>query len=603
MATTDYAAGLAFRVGPLNNIQPFTYSSGMQHVELLERLRVYVNNNLRVEFNEEINRIITEFNEGLTQWDTRFTAFMQSLTALIAELNDEAIAALIVDELSDTRAALELLIDERTESYLSFVQRQVRSIDYTGSEAPLTVANNTSAAQAALDFGGKVEFLAGVFVTNGNLGIPSRTRAIAQGEDITTMRIAAGTGWDTRGFYLKPGSTRNSLEHITVDGNQANRNHDNGTGGIMGTNVSAVNATHFHFTHVKSINAMQHGFDITSAYYGNAGDGAIIPNPSEYWSVNNCSSEQSGDDAISTHGSGKGSINNFRAIGTWKKNLFNYTNSNGLEIDDYSYDITVMGGYFEGFAHGIEVKAHGNMSAGRHIKIVGATCAKNETNYSFRHIGHHVNYPGAPAVLSLTAEDVQVIGCSSLYPSRAFFGGVDQVDGDVPDDQTPAGDQYSHMVIGAYRGVHVIGFSYTSDPTFNYAGSSAIVVHFLAEDVLLDGTRGKGHTTGTWDIYATGGNQPAKNVKIVNSLIRDSAPGGISCGSLSAANILNNSVQRNVPGSENLIAIRAYGNNIIRNNDVIGDWKANYQVSNTYYDVYETPMATNHAYEIQPVFA
>lgn len=602
MATTDYAAGLAFRVGPLNNIQPFTYQNGMQHVELLERLRYYINNNLRSEFNDEMNRIITEFNAGLAEWDARFTAFMSSLTGLIAELNDVAIAALINNALSDTRAALELLIDARTESYLSFVERQIASMDTTGNTASLVVAANTTAAQAALNMGGKIVFPAGTIIINGDLGIPSRTAVTGAGEDITVFRIAAGNGWDKRGFYHQPGSTTSSLSNLTMDGNQANRNHSGGQGGIYGTNVSCVNSTYIRWENVKSINAMQHCFDITSAYYGNAGDGAVIPLESRHVTVLNCSGFESGDDCITTHGSRDITVINFRAKGTWKRNDFAYTNSNGFEIDDYSSNVTVIGGHFEGFAHGIEVKAHGNMSAGRFVQLIGTTCERNETNYSFRHIGHHVNYPGAPAVLTLTAENVQVIGAISKYPSRVFFGGTDGVDGDVPDDQTPPGDQYVHMSIGAYRGIDVKGFHYTSDPTFNYAGSSAIVIHYLCEDITLDGVNGKGHTTGTYDVYATGGNQPARNIKLVNSTFRNSAPSGASFGSVSAANVINNSFERNVPGSENKIAIRAYGNNVIRANDVIGTWKANYQISDNYYSSYATPLPTNTLYTPQPVF-
>jgi len=92
MVTT--ASGvLPFRIGPLNNIQPFTYRDGTSHVELLEKLRVYINDVLRVQYNEELDSIVTDVNTLLDAQDTdftgRFDTFVTQINALVASINNK----------------------------------------------------------------------------------------------------------------------------------------------------------------------------------------------------------------------------------------------------------------------------------------------------------------------------------------------------------------------------------------------------------------------------------------------------------------------------------------------------------------------------------
>lgn len=279
-------------------------------------------------------------------------------------------------------------------------------------------------------------------------------------------------------------------------------------------------------------------------------------------------------------------------------NEVSYRNSNGFEADDYSYSVHHTDCYSTGNAHGFEAKAHGNMSAARDITYKGCIAERNETNWSQRHIGHHVNYPGNPAVRSLTAMNIQMTGCKSLYPRQVFFGGINTPDGDEYDDQTPPGDQYHHWVVGAYQGVLNTNFTMTSDPNYDYRGSSAVLIHFMAGEVILDDYRISGHTTGTWDIHCTGGDQPAENVTITNGIHKDSAPGGVSGGSSSNATMANIRISRNVPGSPNKTAFRAYGNKKIRNCTVAAAYpfQTNFNISDNYYSSYETPLATTAAY-------
>jgi hypothetical protein len=459
---------------------------------------------------------------------------------------------------------------------------------------PEIIAQNTIGLRAAVKVPGFSNAPAGFCKFNGDVEVEALHFLNGRGRAATVFQLADGLPWDTRGFIIPVRTHDAGLRHLTVDGSQPTRVMTGGSGGVYGSNISVMNSDHIYLEHVRSVRAVQHCFDITTPIYGNAGDGAIIPDPSEFVYLDHCYGELSGDDAFSTHGSGKVRFNNCHAKDTWKKNLYSYTNSNGFEIDDYSYDVTLTNCHAEGFAHGFEIKAHATMSAGRNVRLIGCTAERNEVNLSARHIGKHIN--GQP--FSLTADNLQIIGFTSRHPRQVFFGGVNTPDGDEWDDQTPPGDQYHHVVIGAYDGVTITSLHCISDPNYNYAGSSAILIHFRAKNVRIDGYRIEGHTTGTWDIHCTGGDQPAENVTILNGTHKDSAPGGISCGSYSNATLQHIRNSRNVAGSPNKTAFRAYGNKTIRDCKVDPSYpfQTNFNISDNYYSNYETPMATNVAY-------
>ena len=498
----------------------------------------------------------------------------------------ESAATRIITEANAYKLFASLLVDPSKAPY---------NVRFDGDATPAVVTQNTAGLQAALNAGGLIALPAGTAIIDGDLAIGSYTHVQGRGEGATTIKIKNGAGWDARGFYFKARSTQSSLRGLTVDGNQPNRNLVGGSGGIYGTNVSVINSTYIRIEHVRSINAVQHCFDVTTPYYGDAGDGATIPDPSEYVWITDCYADQHGDDGFTTHGSGKIWFTRCTSMGTWWKNLTDYTNANGFEIDDYSYDVTLTDCHAEDNAHGFEIKAHGNMSAARNVRLVGCTATKNQVNFSLRHIGHHtmnngagVNYPQ-----SLTAKNVQLIGCTSKNPRRVFLGTPTGPADDTVDDQLPTGTNYSALVIGAYRGVTITNFHAIGDPTYNYNGAPAIVFHYRCEDIVIDGYHVEGHTTSNWDIQSTGGDQPAKNVTIANGFHRDSAIGGISTGSLSNAIVQNVTLSRTVAGSANGVGIRVYGNRIVRGNRFATAYSPNYSVSDTAYSVYETPLATN----------
>lgn len=445
--------------------------------------------------------------------------------------------------------------------------------------------NDTLALQAAFDAGGFIKLPPGPCLFDGDLSYGSYTVIDAAGPGITTMKIKDGQPWNTRGIYSRPGSHHSSIGNFTMDGNQPKRILTGGSGGIYGTNISIINSTYMCVEKVHSIRAVQHCFDITTPSYGNAGDGAAILYPSEYVWVTDCFADDHGDDGFTTHGSGKIWFTRCTAMGTWWKTLTKYTNANGFEIDDYSYDVTLTDCHAEDNAHGFEIKAHGNMSAATNVRLIGCTAVANQVNFSLRHIGHHL----ATDPLSKTAKNVQLVGCTSKFPKKVFTGGTAGTGVDDSDD----GTYYCSLAIGAYRGVTITNFHAIGDPTYNYGGTSQIIFQYRCEDIVLDGFHVEGFTTGGADIYSKGGDQPAKNITVVNGMLKDSGVMGIAMGSAAGATVQNITLSRTVAGSPNGIGIQVFGNNIVRGNKFLTPYNKNYNISNTYYDAYETPIAAN----------
>lgn len=120
-------------------------------------------------------------------------------------------------------------------------------------------------------------------------------------------------GLERNAIYSRPSAAASSppapqvsLRGLTVAGKIANRTEAGRLGGIYGTNASIVNPTYIRVNNVKSINAAQHNFDVTTPYYGSAGDGAIIPDPSLIVWITDCYANGHGDDGFTTHGSANG---------------------------------------------------------------------------------------------------------------------------------------------------------------------------------------------------------------------------------------------------------------------------------------------------------
>lgn len=79
-----------YRLQPLNNISAFTYRTGVTYAEMLEELRVYINDTMRPEFNSVILSVLNDFQAGIenaetrvVQSETEFTELMEDARAYV----------------------------------------------------------------------------------------------------------------------------------------------------------------------------------------------------------------------------------------------------------------------------------------------------------------------------------------------------------------------------------------------------------------------------------------------------------------------------------------------------------------------------------------
>lgn len=79
-----------YRLQPLNNISAFTYRTGTTYAEMLEEMRVYLNDSMRPEFNGIIAGILDDFQTGIAnaeerviQSETEFTSLMEDARAYV----------------------------------------------------------------------------------------------------------------------------------------------------------------------------------------------------------------------------------------------------------------------------------------------------------------------------------------------------------------------------------------------------------------------------------------------------------------------------------------------------------------------------------------
>jgi hypothetical protein len=150
MAITDFP----FRIGPINNITPFTYRDGVTYLEILYKLRDYINDTLRPEFDGEMERIIEEFNAGIENaeatittakngWQAAFDALELAVNADIAAFESETNAT-VAANLASIQAAHDTFVDDIT-ALVELINNKSGPIDIQRA----TLTNNTY--QVAVD--------------------------------------------------------------------------------------------------------------------------------------------------------------------------------------------------------------------------------------------------------------------------------------------------------------------------------------------------------------------------------------------------------------------------------------------------------------------
>jgi hypothetical protein len=246
MAITDFP----FRIGPINNITPFTYRDGVTYLEILYLLRDYINDTLRPEFDGEMERIIEEFNAGIENAENHFTEYKTNIDAAIAAFEaginaDITAHETAVDARMDTAEAdintaktgWQTLFDQfmaNVEAEIAVINNAV--IDNRISQSPFGhlasfygivgdgVADDTAGFQDLLDSTASANVKAvlnpGMVlkISSARITVPSNTHLDGNG---ATIRNALTASTSDALLWIHAGTTDVLIENLNIDGDKA----------------------------------------------------------------------------------------------------------------------------------------------------------------------------------------------------------------------------------------------------------------------------------------------------------------------------------------------------------------------------------------------
>ena len=311
---------------------------------------------------------------------------------------------------------------------------------------------------------------AGIYGLNGEWQLPSL--AVVEGQPgVTTLRITSSDM--SHNVITTTANTRlNSATKVTgikVSGLIVDGNYTRNAGPYEnvlfsgGCCISMANCDGFEIKDCDLINATKHGLDITSSTWNEETD-APTTRPlggSSQGTVQNCTASGFGDDGITTHYSSNITFTDCSANDSSEH--YEGTSA-GLEIDDGSYDIRIIGGSFARNTRGVVVKGHSYAPSAQRIRFYGVTCVNNNQNFVTLHDG----FDGALDSTSESAYDVLFSGCLSVVPRQKVGTTTDR----------------RAISIGGFSGVHfhdmtIVGVNDQmpyDDPTYSSEASSDVMV-------------------------------------------------------------------------------------------------------------------------------
>ena len=310
---------------------------------------------------------------------------------------------------------------------------------------------------------------AGTYLTTTGVRLPNYTEIYGDGIDSTIIKIADSAPWSIDGLTnaentgvagTNAGNTGIYVHDLTVDGN-----HPRAGSGAKGCAVQFAFVTHSRMERVKGKRGLLHCIDIANAEYTTT---TFAGGESFDVTLMDCIGEDSyADDAITTHHSGPITIINAQATRTGTYPLTS-SNQHGLEIDDGSHDVTVIGGYAADYYCGLQIKGHSTNPAANRVTVTGFVAERSARGFVISHGG----------TVDGTEYGVTLIGCTNITPVAMPLLNVDPV---------------RALEIDNYTRVRVIDFTMIGDPTktgdddtgpINLdAGASAIIDGVYAKDV------------------------------------------------------------------------------------------------------------------------
>ncbi|RFU64720.1 glycosyl hydrolase family 28-related protein [Peribacillus glennii] len=400
------------------------------------------------------------------------------------------------------------LLDQESGHLLNKISREVSITDFGAVGDGVT--DDTDAFKKAIAKGRvKVIIPEGIFVIKG-LKLPSFTLLAGAGKGKTILKLhdAAPKGeWIITNANHVKGNRNIRVEGMSLDWNVERLGNEEYTsrGNNRSSCLTLANVTFGWVKDVEAINPGLHCFDVSSTLYTYLGDGTRSRGGSKYIWLDNLNGHGFGDDGITTHHSDNILITNSHMCDpSGRAHKKGFSNSNGIEVDDGSRNVWLVGNSTTRCFGGVEIKAHHNASAASNVQIIGHLSVNDNRSYNFRHIGHHkLNDPE-----SKTAFNIKATNIVSIAP----------VFTDLYVNSTPRG-----MVVSAYKNVAVNDFTLIGDPEYDYKGEPVIAIQYRARNVVFNNIKISGFKNAGAYIKIFGGRQRADYVALQNVEADDAA--------------------------------------------------------------------------------
>ncbi|MDM5201516.1 glycosyl hydrolase family 28-related protein [Fictibacillus enclensis] len=379
------------------------------------------------------------------------------------------------------------------------------------------VTDDTEAFKKAIGHG-KVKVIVpeGVFITKG-IRLPSWTMLVGSGKGTTVIKLHDRAP-RSRQLLTNSGRWRGN-HHVFVQGmsldwnvERLGPNKRTASGNNQSSCLTFAHVIYGWVKDVEGINPGLHCFDVSSAVYTYFGDGTRARRSSRYIWLDQLNGYGFGDDGITTHHSDNILISNCHMCDpSGRAHKEGFSNSNGIEVDDGSRNVTLVNNSTTRCFGGVEIKAHYNSAAASNTQIIGHLSIHDNRSYNFRHIGHHIETDPE----SMTAYNIKASHIVAAAPIRT----------PLYKDSTPRA-----MVISAYRNVVINHFTVVGDPDYDYRGEPVIAVQYRSRNIILNRLDIKHFKTAGEDIKVFGGSHGADAVEIRNVTIQDSAPTALHIG-------------------------------------------------------------------------
>ena len=298
------------------------------------------------------------------------------------------------------------LDESKTRAFAWILQEYVNEVEQgydegstvtaTSLDVSVTLSTNTTAMQNFLNVavGTTVGLLSDeTYLVNDKLSIPDSPNI--QGV-IGKSTIKADSTMSNTKPVIVQGSKDNQSIGGKIDGLIVDYNVDrtSSSGGLNedtdGNAFSLHNVQGGRYTNIIGMSARKHGFDILGNTYNRSGSSGTYNQRHNLTSrdiyVDNIIAMGNGDDGFSTHGAEY--ITGGYVWGEFARATYSTSNSNGIEIDDYSRYINIedAGGRF---AHrAVEIKGHGDAHPAEHIHIGRVFSEHCAMGLTIRHLDH-----------------------------------------------------------------------------------------------------------------------------------------------------------------------------------------------------------------------